>query len=105
MSGLRDMANRHLNNLYNMPYASSALALFFILYASLVAPDLPPYISNLFSNQVFKIIVMIVILSFRKYDPVLSLLVSVAFVISLQTMHRHKCFDKLRDWKSRLKKV
>jgi hypothetical protein len=88
--------NQQLNKFYSNPYVAGSLALFFILYASFAAPQLPPVVASLFGNPAFKILFMILILSVKQYNPVLAILVSIAFALSLQTLHRYESHNKLK---------
>lgn len=84
--------DRYLRTALANPYFSAGLTLFLVLYASLAAPDLPPFLAGLFDNPLFKLLVLFLILLVRDYDPTVALLAAVAFIISLQALNRHKMF-------------
>jgi hypothetical protein len=95
--------NRSLNKLLDIPWVSALAGMVLIAYASLVAPDLPPFIANLFGNPIFKTLFMFTILVMRQVSPTLALLISVSLIISLQTFHRYESYAALKDWKEILK--
>ena len=54
-----------------------------ILYASLVAPKLPPFMVELLRNNFVRIIILFLIVWTGSKDPSLALLISICFVISM----------------------
>jgi hypothetical protein len=65
---------------------SSVLSLFLVLYGGMAAPKLPMSIAKLFKNTIFKLLIMSLIVYMTSKDTATSILIVVAFVISLQTL-------------------
>ena len=82
-----------LNNVFSVlnsnQIVSSVISLFLILYAGLAAPKLHPSMAGLFKNTWFKIIIItLVIYMIMKKDAGTAVLLSVCFVLSLQTINK-----------------
>jgi hypothetical protein len=96
--------NTKLAEVYNNPYLGSFLIICFVVFGAVVAPELPPSLAGLLANPIVKVVFMAMILVMRRYSPVLALLVSIAFVLSVQTLHRYQSFDMLKNWRQTLRK-
>ncbi len=67
-------------------YVSTVLSIFLALYAGLAKPTLPTPILKLFNNQVFRILVLSLIAYRANRDPQLSIMIAVAFTVSLNML-------------------
>lgn len=86
-----DAMNASMNKfLIQQKYVNTALYLFLILYAGLAAPKLPSYISNLFDNVIFRMVVLFLIAYLSAKDVRAALLVSIGLIITLITLNHHK---------------
>jgi predicted neutral ceramidase superfamily lipid hydrolase len=65
------------------PYVKGILSTFMLLYIVTIRPELPSYIKNLFNNPIFRIVVLFIIVMKANKDPTFSLIIAVAFVITL----------------------
>ena len=65
---------------------SSVLSLFLVLYGGLAAPKLPNSIAKLFKNTVFRLLILSLVVYMTSKDTSTSILIVVAFVISMQTL-------------------
>ena len=81
LNELEKVLNRGLGN----QYINLTLKIFLCLYAAMVAPKLPPSIANLMDNTLVRVVVAFIIVFMATKDPSLALLVSLAFIITLQT--------------------
>lgn len=86
-------ATDSLNVALDNPYVKALVLIFVIFYAGLAAPKLPKPIAKLFDFTAFKILVLALILLANQFDPSLSLMVAVAFFVSLQTLTRYKVME------------
>jgi len=68
---------------------SAGLLLFVILIASAALPDVPDWIRRLFSNTIFKIAYLTVILIMFNYCPLTALLIALIFIIITQSMNKY----------------
>ena len=99
MRVILNQVDRFLSAVFLNQYASSAIILFLILYASLVAPVLPPFIAGLFENPFFKFIFLFLIPLALKYSPAVSLLATVALLVSLQTLTCFRMASLATAWR------
>lgn len=94
-NGLNKQINDALSFL-NKPVWSNTLRLLFLLYASMVAPDLPPQASILFDNALFRLVVLFLIVWTNSQDPTLSLLIAVGLVISMNVLSGRRLLEFFR---------
>ena len=95
MSSLSALDNTLKKYLLDQKYINTAVYLFLILYAGLAAPKLPSYISKLFNNAVFRVIILFLIAYLASKDVEAAILVSVGLVITLMTLNHHIVNDKI----------
>jgi len=67
-------------------YVNTAITLFLVCYGGLAKPTLPKMIEKLFDNQVFRIFVLAFIAYRGNKNPQISLLVAIAFTITLNNI-------------------
>ena len=67
----------------NNTYVNAALTLFLILYAGLVRPPLPPMISDLFENPLFRLLFLFLLAWTASKNSQVAILVAVAFVVTM----------------------
>ena len=79
--------------LFSDVYIATALTVCLIMYAGLAAPTLPPFISSLFESPLVKLLILFLILLMSKYNLTISLLATIAFALSLQTLNRYHMFS------------
>ena len=61
-----------------------------VLYASLAAPNLPQSIKKLFKNNLFKIIILTLIVYQTNKDSTMAILIAIGFTISLRSLTNKK---------------
>jgi hypothetical protein len=76
----------NLEILHSNENVKTIMSLFLVLYASLARPDLPNFIRKLFENPIFRILVLSLIVYRGNKDPQLSLMVAIAFTVTLNLM-------------------
>ena len=74
-------------NLQN-PYVATSVALFLVLYGGLAAPNLPRSIAKLYDYQVVRLLHVFLIAYMGNKNPSISLLVAVAFILSVQRINK-----------------
>ena len=82
-----------LNRALDNNYINVSLKILLGLYAALVAPKLSPSLANLMDNTVVRILVAFIIVFMATRDPGLALLISVAFIITLQTANKLRLYN------------
>lgn len=74
-------------------HISAALTLFLIMYAVMIAPQLPEPYANLFDKWWFRLVFLFLIIFTAKKNPTLAVVGAIGFMISLETLNRLK-FNK-----------
>ena len=69
-------------------YVAGALKMFLILYASTIAPKLPMFMEDVLRNTLIKMLILFLIIYTGSKDPMLSLLIAIGFVLSIQTLRQ-----------------
>jgi hypothetical protein len=64
-------------------YFSTAVTLGLALYATLLGPNLPEPIKKIFSNTLFRIGVLALVVVRGNQDPAMAIMIAVAFVLTL----------------------
>lgn len=82
-----------LNRALDNNYINVSLKILLGLYAALVAPKLSPSLANLMDNTLVRILVAFAIVFMATRDPGLALLISVAFIITLQTANKLRLYN------------
>ena len=80
------------------PYVSSVLSLVIILYASLIAPTLPPMMLALFHNAWVKLAILTLIAYISLKSPAMALIVALGFSITLNTLSEVSIQHQLGDY-------
>lgn len=81
--------NRGLDNVY----ISTAIKVFIGLYAAFAAPQLPKSLVDLMDNVLMRIGVAFLIVFLATRDPSIALLVSIAFIVTLQQANKLRLYD------------
>jgi hypothetical protein len=92
MANLLATADKYLSILHTNPYVSGTVGLFLVMYAGLAAPQLPANIAALFENSIFKVAILSLVLILKNYNPSLSILVAVGFLVSMNTLSKYRIF-------------
>ena len=92
-----DSVDQYLNMAFTNPYTKSILTLFLVLYGGLAAPKLPESLLKLFDNQMFRIIILALIVYMGQKDAMFAIMMAVAFVISMNTLNQKKTQKKLKE--------
>ena len=85
-----NQVNSNLKNTLDPIFENKAMfsfiSLFLVLYAGLVAPELPSSIAKLFQSKTFKLLVLIFIAYTATNNASIAIITSVCFVVSLQAL-------------------
>lgn len=57
-----------------------------ILYLTQMTPQLPPMIKDLFRNNIFRVVILFMILLLVNISPGMALIVSIAFVVTMNNL-------------------
>ncbi len=71
----------------NNKYVSTAITIGLGLYAALLGPNLPKFVKDLFTNTLFRILVLFLIVVRGNKDPQMAIMIAVAFVLTLDYIY------------------
>jgi len=72
-----------MEKILDNPYVIGTLTMFIFLYTASIRPDLPPYIKVLFTNPIFRVFVLFLIVVRGNKNPLFALAIAIAFVTTL----------------------
>jgi len=72
-----------LHEIFDSKYFSTTLILALGLYASLLGPELPEPVKNLFNNTIFRILLLFLVVVRGNKDPRMAIMVAIVFVLTL----------------------
>ena len=84
------MKNTNVDNFFQNDYVSWGLKILLVLYAAMVAPQLNRQVSMIFDNIIVRLIIAVLIVFLSFYDVTLAILLAICFVVSIQTLNKHK---------------
>lgn len=87
MSSFDDFVKKYTTVLEN-EYVAGALTLFLIVYASKVAPSLPSYMSSMFNNSIFKIIMFFLIVYMYNKKASVALVSALALMVAIMILDK-----------------
>ena len=79
------------------PLINGTLKIFLIIYAATIAPKLPNFLVKLFKNPVIKMIVLFLISYTGIKDPVMSLMIAVAFTLTMLSLNKLETLGDVHD--------
>ncbi len=80
----------NIQKFFKNEYVSWILRIILILYAAMVAPSIDRKVSSIFDNVLVRLIIACIIVFLSFHDTTLAILLSIAFVVSIQTLNKHK---------------
>jgi len=87
-----------VNQVLANPYIMAILKISLALYASQIAPRAPDFLQKFFSNIFAKIFLIFVIIYLSEKDFQLSILIAVAFVLSMNALSGRGMFETFADY-------
>lgn len=90
-----NMAQKSLNVVFGSVWAQGLLYLLVILYATKFAPALPRSVMGLVDNQFFQVLVFFLVIFSAKYSPSTALIISIAFLMTMNYVNNMKMFEKM----------
>ena len=82
-------------DIIEQPYVKAVLFIIIILYSSFARPQLPQFIINIFESPIFRLLIFALIIYRGNKDPIMSLLLAIAFVITMYLISDQKKTDML----------
>lgn len=74
-------------------YVSTTLKVLIALYAAFAAPKLPKEMAMMLDNTIVRILIAVLIVFVATKDSSMAILLSLAFILSLQTANKYKLLD------------
>lgn len=93
LNSVLDRTELNLNTLLDNPYVSVSLKVFLGLYAAFVAPQVPKNFALFMDSTVVRVIFAALIVYSALKDPITALLLSIVFIITLQTASKYKLYS------------
>lgn len=84
------------------PYLAGVIGMMVVVYGGFMAPQLPPSVAGWFANPLFKIFCIFILLLVHRINPVVSIVLALALVISIQTMSRYKVVGAVKQMAQQL---
>lgn len=96
-SNFDTVVNNGLKPLLQNQYFFAVIHLLLILYSGQIAPNLPPVLLNLLDNFFIKLLCMFFILILAKISPMTSLLVALAFLVTMNYVTKGKFIEMMKN--------
>ncbi len=85
-----------LQEIFNNEYVLAMLVLFVILYSGLSRPELPKWVSELFKNDVFRVVFIALIAMIPvKQAPHVAIIIAIVFVMTLHFVFQEEIHEKM----------
>ena len=96
MVDILDNINKELDSQIKNPYIIGLLNVVMVLYAGLVAPELPQIVKVVFNHTAGKVIFIAMIAFIANKNPSISIMLAVIFIITMNMMKpKLQTFEKL----------
>jgi hypothetical protein len=80
----------NIEQVFDNLYVRATLYILIFLYIASIRPSLPPFIKVLFLNPVFRVFILFLIVVRGNNDPIFSLALATAFVLTLTYLGEQK---------------
>ena len=77
----------NLEEILSNKYVTTGISVILVLYAALLGPNLPPVIQKLFTNTIFRIIVLFMVVITANKEPKVAIMIAVAFILTLDYIY------------------
>lgn len=95
--------DKYVQPVLKNPYIMAIIKITLILYAVQIAPRPPVFMTKLFENTLFKILGLFLILVFIQYDLQLAIIVSILYVLSINSLSGRGPFESFSNYSSEYK--
>lgn len=98
MEGIKEKINMFISTrttFLDNEYIFGILALFFVLYGSIIAPTLPFWLVKWITNPFVRTLLIFIIILMSSRKPVFAMLLTIGFIVTLMTLNRYDLNDKL----------
>ena len=77
----------NLEEVLNNKYVTTGISVGLVLYAALLCPNLPQSVQKLFTNTIFRILVLFMVVVTANKEPKISIMIAVAFILTLDYIY------------------
>ena len=77
----------NLEEVLNNKYVTMGISIVLALYATLLGPNLPQSIQKLFSNTIFRILVLFLVVVTANKEPKVAIMLAISFVLTLDYIY------------------
>ena len=86
-----------ITEFFDNKYVTTSITIILGLYAALLGPNLPPFVQKLFTNTIFRIIVLFLVVVSGNKDPKLAIMIAIAFVLTLDYIYAQHAKEAFRN--------
>ena len=86
-----------ISEVFDNKYVTTGITVILGLYAALLGPNLPPFIQKLFTNTIFRICVLFLVVVSGNKDPKIAIMIAVAFVLTLDYIYAQQAKEAFRN--------
>ena len=87
-----------LENFFSDKITSSVISLFLVLYAGMASPELPSLIKGAFSNSIFRMLVLSLIVYKGNKDPQLAITIAIAFTLTMNYLRDNELKEEFGEY-------
>tara|TARA_Y100000996_G_scaffold413851_1_gene403082 strand:+ start:6164 stop:6481 length:318 start_codon:yes stop_codon:yes gene_type:complete len=88
---------KHLDDQMSNPVVMGVLQIVLVLYAGLVAPELPQIVKNIFDNKIGKILFIAMIAFIANKNATIAILLAIVYIITLDMLKTETFAQELID--------
>ena len=77
----------NLEEVLNNKYVTTGISVGLVLYAALLGPNLPQSVQKLFTNTIFRILVLFMVVVTANKEPKISIMIAIAFILTLDYIY------------------
>ena len=88
------------SEIFSNKYVSTSITIILALYAALLGPNLPVFVQQLFTNTIFRIIVLFLVVYNGNKNPKIAILIAMGFVLTLDYIYAQQAkeaFDNIEQ--------
>tara|TARA_B100001093_G_scaffold494648_1_gene538301 strand:- start:169 stop:543 length:375 start_codon:yes stop_codon:yes gene_type:complete len=91
------IVDQTMSDVFSNKYSAALITLFLVLYGGFAAPTLPKFMVKMFDSPIFRILILSLIVYKGNKDISMSIMIAVAFTISMNIVNKQKFFENFGD--------
>lgn len=85
------------SEIFSNKYVSTSITVILALYAALLGPNLPVFVQQLFTNTIFRIIVLFLVVYSGNKNPKIAILIAMGFVLTLDYIYAQQAKEAFQN--------